>query len=308
MAQPHPRASSPRDALENQRILHSSLARWNRARLSPATPPSDWRNLLALENRMRDGEHAFILDSRRKVAARAEAAPEDPDAFVLWFEALKEHGPGQGDPLFPWLADSATLEDMRWFIEQEAAGEAGFDDLLAMTLVRMPTRVKLEFARNFADEMGRGNVKGMHGPMLDALVLALGVTPTIERTLTGPLELGNTMVALATNRAYAFHSVGALGVIELTAPDRALHVAAGLKRLGVSIEARRYFDLHATLDVRHSQAWNREVIWPLVSAQPNCARAIAEGALMRLECGLACFEAYRAHLWRPDHVRQPEQA
>ena len=33
------------------------------------------------------------------------------------------------------------------------------------------------------------------------------------------LALGNTMIALARNRRYAFHSIGALGVIEMTAPD-----------------------------------------------------------------------------------------
>ena len=51
---------------------------------------------------------------------------------------------------------------------QEAAGEAGFDDLVAMTQVKLPTRAKLELARNYWDEMGRGNPKGMHGPMLVA--------------------------------------------------------------------------------------------------------------------------------------------
>jgi len=27
-----------------------------------------------------------------------------PDAFVAWFEGLRDWAPGQGDPLFPWLA------------------------------------------------------------------------------------------------------------------------------------------------------------------------------------------------------------
>ncbi|MCA8887010.1 MAG: iron-containing redox enzyme family protein, partial [Hyphomonadaceae bacterium] len=52
---------------------------------------------------------------------------------------------------------------MRWFVEQEAAGEAGFDDLVAMSQVKMPAPAKLELARNYWDEMGRGNAKGMHG-------------------------------------------------------------------------------------------------------------------------------------------------
>ena len=45
---------------------------------------------------------------------------------------------GQGDPLFPWLAEKAGADQLRWFFEQEAAGEAGFDDLVAYTQVKLP--------------------------------------------------------------------------------------------------------------------------------------------------------------------------
>jgi hypothetical protein len=44
--------------------------------------------------------------------------------------------------------------------------------------------------------------------------------------------LANAMTAMATNRHYAWHSVGALGVIELTAPGRSAMVAKGLRRIG----------------------------------------------------------------------------
>ena len=52
--------------------------------------------------------------------------------------------------------------------------------------------------------------------------------------------------------------------------------------------------LHAVLDVRHSQAWNEEVIGPLVEEDPRRARCIAEGAVLRLTCGARCFDRYRA--------------
>ena len=104
------------------------------------------------------------------------------------------------------------------------------------------------------------------------------------------------MAGLACHRHLAFQCIGALGVIELTAPGRAAMVAAGLKRLGVQPDDRHYFDLHAVLDVRHSAAWNAEVIVPLIEEDPRRAPAIAEGALMRLECGAACFRSYRDHL------------
>ena len=175
--------------------------------------------------------------------------------------------------------------------------EGGFDDLVAMTQVKLPTQAKLELARNYWDEMGRGQAKGMHGPLLDALVETLEVSPVIEDTVWESLALANLMTALATSRRYAWHSVGALGVIELTAPGRSALVAKGLRRIGLSERERRYFDLHAVLDIKHSEDWNREALIPLVSEDPARATALAEGALMRLRIGERCFARYRRALW-----------
>jgi hypothetical protein len=273
------------------------LAHWNRERLAPAFPTDDWAQQLERDQRMLRLEGAFLETLRGDVAAEAAAAPDDADGFIAWFENLKEVGPGQGDPLFPWLAEQATREQLTWFFEQEAAGEAGFDDLVALTQVKLPVPAKLELARNYWDEMGRGNVRGMHGPMLDALVETLKVRPVIETTVWESLALANAMTAMATSRRYAWHSVGALGVIELTAPGRSACVAQGLRRIGLSDKERRYFDLHAVLDIKHSADWNREALRPLVEEDPRRATAIAEGALIRLHCGLRCFERYRAQLW-----------
>ena len=246
---------------------------------------------------MRLLEGGFIEAFRAEVAKDALAAPNDVDGFIAWFEALKATGAGQFDPLFDWLAEEATRDELRWFLRQEAAGEAGFDDLVALTQVKLPTAAKLELARNYWDEMGRGGEGGMHGPMLERTTKGLDLRSSIETTVWESLALANTMTAFATTRRYAYHSVGALGVVELTAPTRVAKVAQGLKRLGVEPRLRKYFDLHAVLDVKHSDDWNREALRPLVAADPDCARYLAEGALMRLACGARCFEAYRSALW-----------
>jgi hypothetical protein len=274
-----------------------ALASWNHERLQPGFPEADWQKRLDADTRMLRLEGAFLEELREDVADQAAQAPDDADAFIAWFEALNESGPGQGDPLFPWLAEEASLGEMRWFLEQEAAGEAGFEDLTALTQVKLPTQAKLELARNYWDEMGRGNPKGMHGPMLNELVETLGLEPSIDGTVKESLALANAMTAMATSRRYAWHSVGALGAIELTAPGRSACTAAGLRRLGFTGRERHYFDLHAVLDVKHSAAWNEEALKPLVAEDPRRARAIAEGALIRLTCGARCFERYRAELW-----------
>lgn len=282
--------------------LQIELLHFNEWRLRPTVggADDDVRADIEREGRLRLVEDDFVASCRREIADRAALAPTEPHAFLAWFVALREHGPGQHDRLFPWLANHATLNDLRWFLTQEVAGEAGFDDLVALTQVKMPTQAKLELARNYWDEMGRGAEIGMHGPMLSRLARNLELEVVNEEIVPESLALANLLVAFAWNRRYAYHSVGALGAVELTAPDRSRLVNESLKRLRVPAHDRQYFALHATLDVQHSLAWNREVIVPLVREHPECARAIAEGALMRLQAGQRCFERYRRELGVPE--------
>lgn len=289
-------SQQPRSQFLNSNF-QQKLAHWNRERLAPAFPSADWQMRLEHDAIMQRLEGGFLEELRADVVGEASFVPTDPDGFVAWFEDLKATGPGQGDPLFPWLAEAASREEICWFLEQEAAGEAGFDDLVALTQVKLPDGPKIELARNYWDEMGRGNIKGMHGPMLGGLVETLDLAPEIETTAWESLALANAMTAMATTRRYAWHSVGALGVIELTAPGRSAFTAAGLRRIGLSERERRYFDLHAVLDIKHSEDWNREALRPLVADDPARATAIAEGALIRLHCGERCFARYRDHLW-----------
>jgi hypothetical protein len=279
---------------QQEHLFHARLTRFNQRRFKPAKPFVGWEQQLSRDLQAQIEEGDYIESERRAAQIYLTDLPEDADGFMRWFEALREHGPGQNDPLFPWLATSANLEHMRWFLGQEVAGEAGFDDLVALTQVRFPITPKLEMARNYWDEMGRGHEHGMHGEMLAATAREFDLDTSLEDTIWEALALANVMAALAANRRYAFHSVGALGAIEMTAPGRVFLVNEGLKRLGVSASGRQYFQLHAGLDIRHSEAWNKSVIYPLVSADASCARSIAEGAVMRLRCGFRCFERYRA--------------
>jgi hypothetical protein len=239
---------------------------------------------------------AFLASECAAVSARARTAPTTPREFRAWFESLEQNGPGQHDPLFDHLASRATLDEMRWFLAQERAGEAGFDDLVALTQVKMPTRPKLELARNYWDEMGGGHANGMHGPMLETLARELSLDDVAGTTVWESLALGNLLAGLALDRRYAFHSIGALGVVELTAPGRCEKVLSGMTRLGIGSAARRYYALHAVIDLTHSRHWNDEVLEPLLEERPAVGRFIAEGALARLSAGARVFDRYRREL------------
>jgi hypothetical protein len=279
----------------NDLDLHEELRKLNEGRLQPTYDRIQWRDTLAKESERRVLEDEFLETAREEIAERAATAPGDHNAFLSWFLELRAIGPGQHDPLFDWLESQATLAQFRWFLSQEVAGEAGFDDLVALAQLKMPTQCKLELARNYWDEMGRGMETAMHGPMLGRLA------SIFELDREGPpvweaLALGNLLAGLAFNRRYAYHALGALGAVELTAPDRSRLVNLGLKRLRVPANDRQYYALHATVDIKHSAAWNAEIIVPLVREDPSCATAIAEGALMRLKAGERCFARYKREL------------
>ena len=263
--------------------LHCHLAALNARRLAPGLP--DGSNTDDLTSVLAE-EAAFLHAARHKVVAAASAAPMNAGSFVKWFEDLAGNGSGQGYSLFPWLATTCSVSEMRWVLAQEIAGEAGFDDLIALTLVGMPARPKLAVAANCWDEMGRGGARGMHGSMLGSLASYLDLHLPAQVMVWQALASANTMTGLASAGQYAFHSIGALGVIELMAPGRAAQVEGGLRRLGVPVKFRHHFSLHLVLNVKHSAAWNAEVIVPLVEEDLRRATAIAEGALMQLYAGL----------------------
>src|SRR5205085_2065751 len=85
--------------------LHVALALYGRQRLEPALPDASPRT----DPHLAELERDFVERERAAVSPRAIGAPTDPDAFVRWFEGLRQTGPGQGDPLFPWLATHAPL-------------------------------------------------------------------------------------------------------------------------------------------------------------------------------------------------------
>jgi hypothetical protein len=275
--------------------FQTELCKYNGQQLLPDFPHNAWREEIDAYGQILRAEGEYIEAVRKEISPLCADIPTDVDEFIDWYEDLKKSGPGQGDPLFPWLAEAATRDEMLWFLTQEVAGEAGFDDLLALTQVKMPVTAKLEMARNYWDEMGRGRDTAMHGPLLERLANYLDIDARPEHVVPESLALGNAMLAMARSRRYCFQSIGALGAIEMTAPTRAGFVDVGLKRLRVPTKKRLYFTLHAVLDIKHSECWNREVLRSLVAQNSRCAVSIGEGALIRLWHGARCFDRYRRY-------------
>jgi hypothetical protein len=262
--------------------FHRRLGAWNRARASTVFDAPDWLTSLQAQYRMRRLEHDFVGAASASVRAFAREAPSDPERFSAWFARLDQLSSSTTDRLFARLANDASPDQLRWYLEQHAIAEAGFSEL----------SVLVQYKLGPGDH--RGNSAATH--VLDAFgavtngdpLACLGQTLTFvqirESTVWEALAVSNLMVALAANRRYAYHAAGALAVIELTAPSQRAAIERGLFRLGLPSNL-----LPFELGGNRSWSWCNEVLPALVAQDPSAASQIAEGALSRLAAAARCF-------------------
>jgi hypothetical protein len=271
------RSAAPLD--ERDRLLALlSLHDLHLAPLDRAGPAVRWQHhpvLAELKQRLEaDVLAALERDAGEPIGAEAEAG-----GAVAAMRAVAAHG--QVPPVYEWLAEEATWPELVEFLALEGGPDANFDDLVAACQIGLAGRPKLEMARNYWDEMGRGNGDDVHTELHHRLVAAIDMptVPPDEQPVQGLLRsvLGGM---LATNRWLQPELVGALGLTELQAGPRCRKVVAALKRLGASQDALGFYEEHAVADPRHGKGWLDEVVTPMAD-DPDWAPRIVRGARWR---------------------------
>src|SRR6185312_960965 len=79
------------------------LSHFNRERLTPGLGNEPGSQTRQAHQHALEYERQFVANARAVIAPMLTDVPHEPDAFVQWFESLQQWGPGQNDPLFPWL-------------------------------------------------------------------------------------------------------------------------------------------------------------------------------------------------------------
>jgi len=101
----------------------------------------------------------------------------------------------------------------------ECAGEAAFDDLVALAQVGTRSEVKIEMASNYWDEMGRGKSHAVHTHLFHKLISDLVLEAPPASALPWQVLAGvNVMLWCSIPRRNVFRAQGALGTVELLAP------------------------------------------------------------------------------------------
>jgi hypothetical protein len=193
--------------------------------------------------------------------------------------------------IYRWLATTATEGELIDFLSLEGGPDGGFDDLVALAQVGLGGRPKLELARNYWDEMGRGHLDDVHTALHERLAAALGLraVPRSEQPEEALLRsvLGSFLVL---SRAHQPEAVGALGLVELQAGPRCRWVLRALDRLGVAPDAWPFYVEHAEADPRHGRDWLDGVVAELAE-EPRWAVGMLRGARWRAAVSEQFFRA-----------------
>ncbi|MBC7789111.1 MAG: iron-containing redox enzyme family protein [Anaerolineae bacterium] len=248
-----------------------------------------------------------ILESawERDTLARARASnplsdsdlPRDPGLFVDWYRRTAFNHPLYEHELYSFLASEATREQIHWFFTMESAGEAAFDDLVAMSQVGTRGDVKMEMASNYWDEMGNGKEHAVHTYLFHRLADDLAVTaPSADELPWQVLSGVNLMLWCSISRRNAFRAQGALGAVELLAPQRCTRVVHGAHRVGIPKKTMSYYGAHAIIDIGHAEGWLEHVVRAQVADIPDARVGIAEGLVTRANASLDYFDYCLASL------------
>lgn len=244
---------------------------------------------------MRELEIPWERDMLRRARSAHDLTPSglpvDPSEFSAWYRSTAFAHPLYEHDLYAFVASEANRKQLEWFFRMECAGEAAFDDLVALAQVGTRGDVKIEMASNYWDEMGRGKSHAVHTHLFFKLITGLSLEAPPASELPWQVLAGvNVMPWSCIPRRNAFRAQGCLGAVELLAPQRCTRVVHGARRVGIPKKTVVYYGAHAIIDIGHAEGWLSQVIEQQVKSFPAARVGIAEGLIVRADASLDYFD------------------
>ena len=244
-------------------------------------------------------ETAWDRDERRRHRAVLDAAPPVAQ-FEQWItEHVRDHRSNVSHPLFRFLQDDATLDQLRTFFFQETPFDIFHADLITMLMPGVYGVMKEELAKNFWDEMGAAQADEMHRTIRIDTARSLDLDTDahvreIPRFCAEELALANMYFDAVANRGKLLQAIGMMLATETMVPGRINHQIEGFRRNGLDGDRIRYLTMHAEVDIAHGAGWMRNVVLPLLEQYPMAMREMLLGVERRLDhAGAVCDRMLR---------------
>jgi len=290
------------DPEEHGRVLHSHLGR-----------------LYTDAFGYRDSPVAASVDDRAEVARFEARLQLEGELFAHWLDPaplpliddsasvadyldeLAATNPGVGHPLFDFLRDEASREQIEEFLLCDLIRNEVVDDEVALLVVGLQGMQKAVAAANLWDECGRGRLENFHTYWLRRLLEASdGWDRIYEYRSTHPWFAkitSNLLAALLTRPSRKQMAFGCFLVFESWVEPHFRAILQGMERVGLtSDDLTIYFAAHVAIDPRHS----RELSDALRVQQPpldaRALRDVVYGAHLAADAGARQFDRMLAML------------
>lgn len=219
-------------------------------------------------------------------ASRIAAPPRGGKEFVRWFKDEVQGHVSSNHPFYQeFLPETASREQLRFYLAQETNLDPKFDDILAQIQIGHRGVPKMEIAGNYWDEMGNGQAGAVHTALFQQTLdyLAIDDDYLARHVFPQSVASGNMSSCLALHRRHNLRALGYFGTTEYIAPKRFKSLLRAWQRLDLDLRFAEYHRLHVTIDAVHGNAWLNNVIAPLVEQDPAAGVQIAQGMLLRLD-------------------------
>lgn len=225
-----------------------------------------------------------------------DALPERKSDFLDWYQARERSINVDISEFIDFLQDEATLEQIAYYICMEEMVDGSFDDLMALVQVGMPLRQKMTAGANYWDELGNGDLGLVHTAMFRTSSGYLrqclkSRSIAICEPTAACLMNGNILLMMATRRDYNLRLVGAIGLVEGSAPKRFSATTKAMQRLKLPPEVVEYHKAHISIDTRHSKDWFDNVLIEYARRGKRVIRELSLGVELRYRIALGYYES-----------------
>lgn len=221
--------------------------------------------------------------------------PDNPKDFLSWYVAQERQINKDIAPFIDFLKKQASVAQVAYYICMEELIDGSFDDLVALVQVGMPVGCKMTAAENYWDELGNGDFARVHTTMFrtSSGYLRERLAEQGIRIAAPPTEClmnGNVLLMWALRRRYALRLIGAMGLVEGSAPKRFHATTVAMERLRLPEEVIAYHRAHIAIDSHHSKEWLESVLSHYATLGPEAIREIAIGVAIRYRVAIAYYD------------------
>ncbi|ODU04885.1 MAG: hypothetical protein ABS81_08940 [Pseudonocardia sp. SCN 72-86] len=229
-----------------------------------------------------DLERAFLA------ALRADVEPSDDVDAEIEALLVEPVGPDVRGLSHHFRRDG-TLEQLREYVTHRSVYHLKEADPQAWTIPRIGGAAKAGLVTVEHDEYGSGRPDRMHSVLFAEMMTELGLDAEygahVDRVPGETLAEVNLMSLCGLRRSLRGASIGQFALVELTSSPGSERLVRGMCRLGCGPAAIRFYDEHVEADAVHEQVVRRDVLAPLLAAEPDLAADVVFGIRAALFLG-----------------------